>query len=528
MAFLQWYSPAVSTRVSRLFSKLSALLILGVFGPVHLAQAEELPAVAVFDATVMLERQVFSVPGRATVVGPLFTLAPLVSVLGGELEAGAYGESFELKVLQKTFVLGAGSPAMTAGEEITDLSQPTVGSVAGLLVPLDLLEAVYGDQLGFGFFWDSGSRTLTIQREASRSLLVRPELVRLQGATTLAFEFSERPRYRLEERPGVIEVQIRGDRVQNIGRPVARDALVESVSIEPQRIRIQLAPGTGAQSYVLQRPFRLVFDVFRELNPEPAEKAEIAPPRRRSGVRTIVIDPGHGGPESGAIGPSGVMEKDLTLTLARMLARSLERRLPVRAVLTREEDEALSLQARTAIANQNKADLFISLHLNSAFGGKAQGAETYILSSEASDKAAAESAAIENRAGQSDSGSQEADPLYDLQLILWDMSQSHRLSESLQFATLVQEELNQALKLRDRGVKQAPFQVLMGAAMPAVLVELGFISNATEETRLQDPAYRSDLVAALVGAVVRYKSLIEKSALEQTSPRDPEAREVKP
>jgi N-acetylmuramoyl-L-alanine amidase len=504
------------------------LLILGALGPLQQPRAEELPATAVFDATVMLDRQVFSVPGRTTLAGPLFALPPLVEVLGGELQPGAYGESFVLSVLQQDFVLGPDSPAVTTGEEITDLSQPAVSSITGLMVPIDLLEAVYGNQLGYGFFWDAGSRTLTIQREAARTLLVRPELVRLQGATTLAFEFSERPRYRLEQRPGEIQVDIRGDRLQNLGAPAGRDPLVESVSVESQRIRVRLAPGAAAESYVLQRPFRLVFDVFQEVAQEPDEKSEIAPPQRRAGIRTIVIDPGHGGPETGAIGPSGVVEKELTLTLARLLQRSLERRLAVRAVLTREEDEELSLQARTAVANQNKADLFISLHLNSAYGGKAQGAETYILSSEASDTAAAESAAIENRAGRSDGGGSEADPLYDLQLILWDMSQSHRLNESLQFATLVQQELNRALELRDRGVKQAPFQVLMGAAMPAALVELGFISNAGEEARLQDPAYRSELVAALVRAVVRYKSLVEKSDLEETSPGAAGGREARP
>lgn len=511
-------------------SVLCILLSLIPFSQAWPAEDEDLPALAAFDATVVAAGQSFTIPARVTAAGPLFTLAPLAQVMGTTVEPGAYGEATRIEVLQKEFVLGAGSPAVTSGEEIFGLSQPAVGSLNGLLVPLDLLDHVFGSQLGYRFSWDDSSRILSIEREETRLIDVRPELVRLQGATTLAFEFSERPRYRLEEQEGRILVEVRGDRLRRLGPQPARARLVESVSIEPQRIRVRLAPGAAAQSYVLQRPFRLVFDIFPEVAPAEKPSPDIAPPRRRSGVRTIVIDPGHGGAETGAIGPSGVQEKDLALSLARSLARSLEQRLAVRAVLTRETDEALPLEARTAIANQNKADLFISLHLNSAFGGKAHGAETYILNADASDRQAADTAAFENQAATvGGAGAQpEADPLYDLQLILWDMSQSYHLSESLRFASLVQEELNKALDLRDRGVKQAPFQVLMGAAMPAALVELGFLSNPAEEKKLQDPAYRSELVAALVRAVARYKAAVERTREQAEIPEGGRPKEPPP
>jgi N-acetylmuramoyl-L-alanine amidase len=222
----------------------------------------------------------------------------------------------------------------------------------------------------------------------------------------------------------------------------------------------------------------------------------------------IVLDPGHGGDETGALGPSGAREKDLVLMIAHSLERRLEERLGVRVILTREEDQNLGLDARSAIANQHQAALFISLHLNAAWGGraKATGAETYFLSLAASDARAAESAALENR---SDDGSVDisADPDVDddLRMILWDLAQTHHLGESQRFARIVQEELDTTLGLRDRGVKQAPFRVLMGAAMPAVLVELGFISNPEEEARLLDPEYRSRLVDALVRAVQRFQ-----------------------
>ncbi len=145
--------------------------------------------------------------------------------------------------------------------------------------------------------------------------------------------------------------------------------------------------------------------------------------------------------------------------------------------------------------------------MNSVQAPGAHGAETYFLSLQASDEGAARAAAIENESDPMPSS--DGDPLYDLQLILWDLAQSHYLAESQRLASLVQEELNQALDLRNRGVKQAPFRVLLGAAMPAILVECGFLSNPEEEAKLLDPEYRAELVNALVRAILRYRAQIE-------------------
>ena len=197
----------------------------------------------------------------------------------------------------------------------------------------------------------------------------------------------------------------------------------------------------------------------------------------------------------------------MTLQVARRLRQQLERRLGVKVVLTRDSDVDVHWDTRTAIANQNKADLFISLHFNSSFGRSAKGAETFFLSREASDQMAAEAAERENRASSAEE--QQDDPELDLKMILWDLAQSYHLAESQRFASLVQEELNLTLGLRDRGVKQAPFRVLMGANMPAVLVELGFLSNPEEEAKAQSPTHQADLVAALVRATQRFKTQME-------------------
>ena len=182
----------------------------------------------------------------------------------------------------------------------------------------------------------------------------------------------------------------------------------------------------------------------------------------------------------------------------------------MQVVLTRNEDADVPLDTRTALANQTKGDLFISIHLNAAPGSSAHGAETYFLAPQATDERARAVAEAENRGAPADPAIATGDE--GLQLLLWDLAQSQHLAASQSLGRLIQEELNLTLGLPDRGVRQAPFAVLVGATMPAVLVELGFITNPQEESRLLDPAYRAELLDAVVRAVVRFKSVLEGGA----------------
>jgi N-acetylmuramoyl-L-alanine amidase len=465
---------------------------------------------------VTLEGQALAVPVTLAPAGPLVALAPLADALEGTLARDAESGSWTLTLRQapeKPIVLAPGSSVVTVGDDIVSLSQPVNLGDGGPQVPIDFLERTYGALAGYAFEWRPTEARLAIGQRTARQVPVAVDVVHLQGTTTVVLQFGEMPRYRLVETPGGVEVEVLSDRLAIPATPVVQDPLVQGVTIEPQRVRIALVPGARSESYVLENPFRLVFDIHATDLAQPAGPA-FTPPSRPSGVRTIVLDPGHGGAETGAIGPGGAAEKDLTLQLARALADRLASRLGVRVVLTRTADALLPLENRTAIANQNKGDLFVSIHLNSSRGAGAHGAETYFLSAQATDPRAARAAAAENAAaaGAPMPTEGEADPLYDLQLILWDLAQSHHLAESQRFAGLVQQELNQALALRDRGVKQAPFRVLVGAAMPAVLVELGFLSNPEEEKKLGQATYRAELVEALVRAIGRYKESVEQSA----------------
>ena len=280
-------------------------------------------------------------------------------------------------------------------------------------------------------------------------------------------------------------------------------------SLENDR-RLVLSTGPGYRNYEnfqLRNPSRLILDLLgeRETLDAPMKIEDRVPVDRT----VIVIDPGHGGKERGAIGPSGLVEKDVTLVLARKLRTQLQKDPTVSVVLTRNQDRFVPLDERTAIANHNRADLFISIHLNASRRKKAFGAETYFLSAEATDDEARILAGQENANSGSQDGLKAAMPDYKergLDLILWDLAQNQYMAESSALAEAVQREMNQLTGTRDRGVRQAPFRVLMGATMPAILAEVGFVTNGDEERMLRQDGYLDRIVHALTRAVQEFQT----------------------
>jgi N-acetylmuramoyl-L-alanine amidase len=221
------------------------------------------------------------------------------------------------------------------------------------------------------------------------------------------------------------------------------------------------------------------------------------------GIKTIAIDPGHGGLEPGAKGRYGTLEKDIALAISLRLKAIIERNLALRVVLTREEDVDVSLENRAAKANNNKADLFISIHANSSYLKETRGPETYFLSAEASDEEARKLAYMENNPADFEKGIIGGDE-DEIQMILWDMAQSAYLRQSSLLAESIQNELNLLLRTRNRGIKQAPFKVLTGVACPAVLVEVDFISNPKEEEWLLRDENQQKVAQAIYEGLVNY------------------------
>jgi N-acetylmuramoyl-L-alanine amidase len=278
---------------------------------------------------------------------------------------------------------------------------------------------------------------------------------------------------------------------------------------------LEFGPGfRHFESFELNNPSRLILDLQGSRDTGPATRR---PDREREPKTIIVLDPGHGGIESGAQGPSGLLEKDVALTLATRLKSVLQQDRTVSVVLTRDDDRQLPLDERTAIANHNRADLFISIHLNASRRRDAYGAETYFLSAEATDDEARILAGLENRSSDFEDENGEASMPADakkrgLDLVLWDLAQNQYLAESSALAEAVQRELNALAGTRDRGVRQAPFHVLMGATMPAILVEVGFISNPDEERRLMQRSYQDKIVEAMARAVREFQRSLERYA----------------
>jgi len=219
----------------------------------------------------------------------------------------------------------------------------------------------------------------------------------------------------------------------------------------------------------------------------------------------VVVDPGHGGEQEGAIGPGGLREKRLTLQIARRVAKQLVRH-GARVLLSRDGDQAVPLAQRAALANARGADLFLSIHLNAMPGparDKTRGVETYFLSADASDASAKAVAARENAdrlAGMD--GPEPDDPVG---AILESLGDAEALEASSRLAHAVHEKLAARLPTENRGVKQAPFYVLAGARMAAVLVEVGFISHPQESLQLAAPAYQEEVAAAIADGVMAWR-----------------------
>ncbi len=232
----------------------------------------------------------------------------------------------------------------------------------------------------------------------------------------------------------------------------------------------------------------------------PPLRVQIPQGDRGKGPLRIVVDPGHGGKDPGAIGPSGIMEKDVTLAMAKLLARELTSTLGCEVVLTRDKDIYLPLDERTAIANRVGADLFISLHVNANQSSSPYGIETYYLNFSKNNKVM-ELAARENGTTLKEVG--------DLEMILLDLMANSKINESSRLAAEIQKSMVDLLsghysRIKDLGVRQGPFYVLLGATMPSVLVEAAFISNHREEARLVDSKYQQRTVLAIRQGVQGY------------------------
>lgn len=248
-----------------------------------------------------------------------------------------------------------------------------------------------------------------------------------------------------------------------------------------------------------------VAKVLEKSNKTEAPKIELPAKHAGNSLRRVVVDAGHGGKDPGAVGPSGIYEKDVTLALALAVGKRLKEELGCEVVYTRKTDVFIPLEDRTALANKVGADLFLSIHANASPSRNVSGIETFYLNFSKNDKAA-EVAARENGTSLKEVG--------DLELILFDLMANSKINESSRLANEIQTALVQDLAdkyshIKNLGVRQGPFYVLLGATMPSVLVETAFISNHTEEKRLNSRKYRQHAADAIVRGVYNYAKALK-------------------
>ncbi len=426
----------------------------------------------------------------------------------------------------RTVVLTDGQSIASVGGRLVTLPAPPVRDARGWSVPIDFigraLAPIYDTRLEFR----RPSRFVVIGDVRAPHIAVRYE----PGATQMRIVFDLTPpaTHAVTQEAGRLIVRFDADALDLAIPQLPATDLVRSVQlVDPgTAVAIELGPKFGgfraADAPAEAGGARLTVDITAAATIEapPAPPSAEPPPlfeAPQSSIRTIVIDPGHGGSEDGARGPGGTLEKQVTLGVARRLKGALEGRLGVRVILTRDGDHTVALDERAALANNNKADVFLSLHANASMRSTAAGAEVFYLSLDAYGEEAKKLAVADAQPMPVFGGG-----LRDIEVILWEMAQVRHMAQSATFATLVEAQLRARVAMSPRALQQAPFRVLVGANMPAVLVEMGFLTNPEQERQLAGDAFQNSVVQALFDALVRFRDRLD-AARNESAPSRPGA-----
>ena len=454
-----------------------------------------------------------------TVAGADWNVSESARALGFAVATDATTGVVTLTAGGHQVVIGAGTTQVPVDQRIVSISRAAHAVAGSLYAPPDFLEKVLFPLVGATGAYDAARKTWVLS-EGSAPVNLDVAVVHVEPTTQIVIRQSAAARFV----PTATETgfQVSWPGIQIVPPFAERrydDPLISVIRFSGNSASIEdREKGSTARAYPLASPERLVVEIGR---PAPARAlSPVAAPQAAAPPLTIVIDPGHGGSETGAVGPGGVEEKDVTLQIARRLAATLPKTLPCRVLMTRDSDAVISLDDRTSMANRERADLFLSIHANSSRAPGARGSETYYLSLEASDKLSQEVASRENQAAAAENPGAPASPARnpDLDFILWDLAQTAHLKESSEVAEIAQEELNTVSGTGNRGIKQAPFRVLVGAAMPAVLIETAFISNPEEEKKLASPVFQQSIADAVARAVDRFFERRKPGGSARTTP----------
>lgn len=414
----------------------------------------------------------------------------------------------------RSLVVSPDQPVASVGGRLIPIASPAVRRGQRWLVPLDLIPRALPQIYDTRIELRQSSRLLIVG-----ALRVPRVTVRLDSPgppTRLSIEASPATRITPTVESGRVVLRLDADTLDVAPLPPS-NGLLELARTEGNTVVLQLLPGAGQA-----RSSLAAGENFSRVNIEipagvqvdgggppapgapvvpvvPPATTEPTPPALSFATRTIVLDPGHGGADGGVTGPDGVQEKTLTLALAQRMKTLLESRLAVRVLLTRDDDRDLAVDARASLANTNKADLFLSLHLNAALSPMVTGAEVYQWK------------APPTTAPRDDAGRALVLPLpgggtRTISLVPWHEAQERHRSNSTLLANLLESSLRAHVPMSERPLQDAPLRVLAGLDAPAVVVELAYLSNPEQATAAQADLFQSRAAQAVLEAITAYRA----------------------
>ena len=430
----------------------------------------------------------------------------------------------------RTIVASADQPMASVNGRVVTLPAPVARAGRRLLVPIDFLPRALAPIYDAPIDFRRASRLLIVGTVRVARVVAR---IDAPGPPTRAtVEITPASLVSVGSDAGRVLLRVDADAL-DMAPPPAASGLIDQIRAGDQTTTIAVAlnaragiprvsttTGTDNTRVVIEVPLAPTSvdtgaapapPVSVPLPPSPPPPVESLPalPSAAPGLRTLVIDAGHGGGDAGVHGAKGALEKQITLDVARRLRMLIETRLGVRVVMTRDDDHALTPDERDAVANNSKADLFLSIHVNGALSPGVEGAEVYYLRLDREGEEARRTAAASELVLPAVGGGTRP-----IDVIRWDLAQAPHVGASASFASMLEEELRKHITMGPRPVQQQPMRVLSGANMPAALVEIAYLTNPGQEQKAQSGDYQSSVAQALYDAVLRFRSYLETPPIQ--------------
>ena len=493
---------------SRHASGIALLIALGTGAP--FAQAPQTPA----PYTVISREGRRPLATRTLGGQEMFAVEDLARVFAFTTREETITGGLTIAVRGQTIVLSPGQELASVAGRLVSLPAPPVRDGRAWFVPVDFVNRALAPVAGTRIELRKPSRLVVVgdirvPRIAGR---IEPQ----GSAARLTLDVAPATPHSVTQEDNRLVVRFEADALDAALPVTSAPELIQNVRAEGSTT-IVVDPGARFTAFKTQDlpgdsgAIRIVIDVAGA-GTDPGQPAPPAPPATEmpplldlsptGGLRSVVIDPGHGGSEEGARGSGGALEKHVTLAVARRLKAALEGRLGVRGILTREGDVAVALDQRASVANNNKADLFISLHANASVRTSAAGVEVFYLSlDEYGDEALRAAAAPGETLPIFSGGTRQ------IEVVPWRLAQARHIQDSAAFARAIEVALRARVPMSPRALQQAPFRVLTGANMPAVLVEMGFMTSPMQEKQLVSEEYQNAVAQSLVDAIVQFRDV---------------------